>query len=59
MQQAALYGLSINKNNGIYNHGVKFGIETKLRVKGSYQHCREANGGLQANLTHVAHDPTD
>jgi hypothetical protein len=29
--QAALYGLSSNKNNGrIYNHRVEFGIEKKV-----------------------------
>jgi hypothetical protein len=54
-EQTALYSLSINKNNGIYNHGVEFGIETELRVEASYQRCREAtNSGLPMNLTHVA-----
>jgi hypothetical protein len=39
--QAALYSLSSNKSDGrIYNHRVEFGIEKKLRVKASYQHCK-------------------
>jgi hypothetical protein len=32
-EQAALYGLSANKNNGIYNHGYKFDVEKKLIVE--------------------------
>jgi hypothetical protein len=28
-EQAALYGLSMNKNNGIYHHGVEFAVEKK------------------------------
>jgi hypothetical protein len=51
-QTALVYGLSINKNNGIYNHGVEFDIEKKLRVEVSYQRCREAK--IQPNLTHIA-----
>jgi hypothetical protein len=35
-EQAALYGLSANKNNGIYNHGYEFDIEKKLSVEASY-----------------------
>jgi hypothetical protein len=32
-EQAALYGLYINENNGIYNHGYKFDVEKKLCVE--------------------------
>jgi hypothetical protein len=35
-EQAAPDGLSANKNNGIYNHGYKFGVEKKLSVQASY-----------------------
>jgi hypothetical protein len=56
-EQVALYCLSVNKNNGIYNPGAQSGIEEKLRVKASYQHFRkEANRGLRRNLTQVASD---
>jgi hypothetical protein len=55
-EQAAVYGLSMNKNNGIYNHGVKFAVEKKWRVEASYQCCKEDNGGLGPDLTQVAHD---
>jgi hypothetical protein len=55
-EQAALYGLSINENNGIYNNGYKFDVEKKLCVKASYQLFKQANGGLRRNLTHIARD---
>ena len=55
-EQVALYGLSTNKNNGIYSHGVKFDVMKKLSVEESYQHFKEANGGLGPNLNHIAHD---
>ncbi len=32
-EQAAPYGLSPNKNNGIYNHGYEFDVEKKLIVE--------------------------
>jgi hypothetical protein len=32
-EQAAIYGLSTNKNNRIYNHGYEFDVEKKLIVK--------------------------
>jgi hypothetical protein len=53
-EQAALYGLSTNKKNEIYNPGFKFDVEKRLSVKVSYQHCKEANGGLRPNLNHIA-----
>jgi hypothetical protein len=55
-EQTAIYGLSTNKNNGIYNHGYKFDIEKKLSVQASYQSFKEVNGGLCPNLTHIACD---
>jgi hypothetical protein len=55
-EQAAQYGLSINKNNGIYNHGYKFDLEKKLSAEASYERFKEANRGLRPNLTHVAHN---
>jgi hypothetical protein len=42
----ALHGLSINKNNGIYNGWYEFDVEKKLGVEASYQRFKEANGGL-------------
>jgi hypothetical protein len=54
VEQAALYGLSIHENNGIYNNGYKFDVEKKLSVKANYQHFKEANVGLRPNLTHIA-----
>ncbi len=56
LEQAARYGLSVNKNNGFYKPGLEFDVEKKLRVQGSYQRFQEANGGLRPNLTHVARD---
>jgi hypothetical protein len=35
LEQMALYYISINKNNGIYNHSVEFDIAKKLRVEPS------------------------
>jgi hypothetical protein len=32
-EQAALYGLSINENNGIYNNGYEFDVDKKLSVE--------------------------
>jgi hypothetical protein len=55
-EQAALYGLSTNKNNGIHNCGFKFDVLKKLSVKVSYQRLKEANRGLQPNLAHIASD---
>jgi hypothetical protein len=55
-EQAALYGISMNENNGICSHGYAFDVEKKLSVKVSYQRFKEANRGLRPNLTHVARD---
>jgi hypothetical protein len=53
-EQVALYSLSRTKKYRIYNPGVKFDIEKRMSVKGSYQRCKKANGGLQRNLTQGA-----
>jgi hypothetical protein len=36
-EEAAIYGLSANKNNGIYNDGYEFEVEKKFSVQASYQ----------------------
>jgi hypothetical protein len=55
-EQATLHSLSLNKNDGFYNHRVELGIEKKLRVVVSYQCCKETKGGLRPNLPQVARD---
>jgi hypothetical protein len=36
-EEAAIYGLSTNKNKGIHNHGYEFDAEKKFSVQASYQ----------------------
>jgi hypothetical protein len=53
-EHAALYGLSVNSNGGIYQHGGTHSIEKKLSVAATYQRLKETNGGNRPELTQVA-----
>ncbi len=58
-QQAALYGLSMNENNGIYSQGYAFDVEKKLSVEASYQRFTPSHCLLSLWFSTIAHSRID